>query len=292
MTPPTTTPTKTLSRFQLEMQLANGEDFVPIVQDYIDRGKLPYTIQPCTDGSFRLVDTLCAGELKLKRFITEDQAMLEMKDRALKASKSQHAVLIYGATGTGKEIIASSMIAARKGAFKAVNCAGIPETLIESILFGHMKGSFTGATGTKNGLISEAQGGVMFMDEVGELPLGMQSKLLRVLQENKICKVGAVDEEDIDCKFVFATNRNLEEMVKTREFREDLLARISTLTLNITPLKARLGDTVPIARSLSDSGKFLEQWGGALKAGQLDLSHNVRSIQKYVIRYNVWGSIS
>jgi transcriptional regulator with PAS, ATPase and Fis domain len=281
-----------MSRRQLEGLLANGEELVSTVQEYLDRGKLPYTIKQNEDGSFFLQDTLSSGELKLKRFITADPQMLEMKDKAKKASVTSHAVLISGPTGTGKEIIASSMIAARKGAFKAVNCAGIPETLIESILFGHMKGSFTGATGTKNGLITEAVGGVMFMDEIGELPIAMQAKLLRTLQENKICKVGAVDEEDIDCKFVFATNRDLEQMVRERLFREDLLARISTLALRVSPLTDRLKDCVPIAQSMPDSSKFLEQYASVLEAGELNLNHNVRSIQRYIIRYNVWGSIS
>jgi len=201
-------------------------------------------------------------------------------------------VLIFGATGTGKEIIARSMIANRSGAFRAINCAGLPEGLIESILFGHVKGSFTGATGDKRGFIAEAQDGVMFLDEIGEMPMLMQAKLLRTIQEKRITRVGSINEEEINCKFVFASNKDLSKMVEQGTFREDLYARISTLELNIKPLKDRLCDCVPICKSLSGGEKFLEEYETQLKGGVIDLSHNVRSIQRHVIRYSVWGSIT
>ena len=215
-----------------------------------------------------------------------------MKERAKKAAVTPYEVLISGATGTGKEIIAKSMIAARTGAFRAINCAGIPEQLIESILFGHVKGSFTGAYVDKAGFIAEATDGVMFLDEIGELPILMQAKLLRTLQEKTVCKVGSIKDESINCKFVFATNRNLETMVKGGSFREDLYARIYPLELTINPLKSRLCDVVPICQSLPGGDKFLEKYGYELEKGLLDLRYNVRSIQTYVIRHNVWGTIS
>jgi transcriptional regulator with PAS, ATPase and Fis domain len=280
------------SKKALELMLANGEDFVDVVQKHIDDNKLPYEIVTLTGGTWSLKDTLNPGELHLAKFITVDEETKQMKIKASKAANTSYEVLISGATGTGKEIIARSQIGNRSGAFRAINCAGIPETLIESTLFGYIKGSFTGANGNKNGFITEANGGVMFMDEIGELPLLMQAKLLRTIQEKRITKVGSTEDEDISCKFVFATNRNLEEMVKAGTFREDLYARISTLELDIKSLKDRLCDAVPICKSLVTGDKFLERYESELRTGLLDLSHNVRSIQRHVIRYNVWGSIN
>ena len=282
---------KPISRKALELMLANGEDFLNIVQGKIDSAKLPYRIE-CVDGKYILADTLNPGELHLAKFITVDEQTLGMKDKAKKAALTPYEVLIFGATGTGKEIIARSMIANRSGAFRAINCAGLPEGLIESILFGHVKGSFTGATGDKRGFIAEAQDGVMFLDEIGEMPMLMQAKLLRTIQEKRITRVGSINEEEINCKFVFASNKDLSKMVEQGTFREDLYARISTLELNIKSLKDRLCDCVPICKSLSGGEKFLEEYETQLKGGVIDLSHNVRSIQRHVIRYSVWGSIT
>jgi transcriptional regulator with PAS, ATPase and Fis domain len=283
---------KPISRRALELMLANGEDFINIVQGKIDSAKLPYKIEAGADGKYILVDTLSPGELHLAKFITLDEQTLSMKEKAKKAALTPYEVLINGPTGTGKEIVARSMIANRIGAFRAINCAGLPEGLIESILFGHLKGSFTGAFTDKNGFITEAQDGVMFLDEIGEMPMLMQAKLLRTIQEKKVCKVGSTRDEDINCKFVFATNKDLSKMVSEGTFREDLYARISTLELDIKPLKERLCDCVPICKSLSGGDKFLETYEEKLSNGVLDLSHNVRSLQRYVIRHNVWGSIS
>jgi len=283
---------KLISRKALELMLSNGEDFLNIVQGKIDAAKLPFRIEKRDDGKYYLADTLNPGQLHLAKFITVDEDTIIMKQKAEKAANTSHEVLICGATGTGKEIIARSMIYNRVGAFRAINCAGIPEQLLESILFGHMKGSFTGAHVDRAGFISEAEGGVMFMDEIGELPILMQAKLLRTLQEKTITRVGSTREEPINCKFVFATNRNLKEMVEKGTFREDLYARIFPLELYIKPLKKRLEDTVPICKSLHGGDKFLSKFEDELKSGLLDLTYNVRSIQTYVIRYSVWGCIN
>ena len=282
---------KPITRKALELMLCN-EGFVDIVQGRIDSGKLPYRIVILEDGKPILEDTLNPGELHLAKFITVDPSTLVLKDKSKKASKTTHEVLIVGATGTGKEIIARSMIADRPGSFRAINCAGLPEGLIESILFGHIKGSFTGAYTDKEGFIADAKDGVMFLDEIGEMPMLMQAKLLRTIQEKKINKVGSTKDEDINCKFVFATNKDLEKMVEEGKFREDLYARISTLELNIKPLTERLCDAVPICKSLVGGDKFLETYQDSLSSGLLDLRHNVRSIQRLVIRHSVWGSIN
>jgi len=277
------------SRKTLELYLSN-EGMEDTVRDKIVEFNLPYAVK-WIDDKWALVDTLSAGELHLAKFITEDPETLELKVKASKASKAPNEVLIIGPTGTGKEIIAKSMIADRKGMFKAINCAGIPETLIESILFGYVKGAFTGAYTDRKGFMAEAADGVMFLDEVGELPLMMQSKLLRVIQEKCVCPVGAMSEVPVNCKFVFATNKNLKQMVKDRTFREDLYARISMLEMHIKPLVSRMCDVIPICKSLPGHEDFLKEHGDSLRNGILDLSLNVRSIQNYVVRHTVWGTI-
>ncbi len=263
----------------------DGADSIDLAQRLIDNHKLPYIIELGADLKGRLKDTLSAGELYLQQFITVDPSTLKMKDRARKMAKSKHEVLIVGDTGTGKELIAKSMIGDRKGAIKAINCAGLPRELIESELFGHVAGAFTGANKTKDGLMSAASDGVMFLDEIGELDITVQAKLLRALQEKKIRKVGSLVDEDITCKFVCATHRDLKGMVSRNEFRKDLYARISTLELDILPLVDRMCDIVPITASLPNGKNFLLKHEVSLNMGRLDLSLNVRSLQQHVIRF-------
>ena len=286
--PQTQQPVRKFSREQLVRMLMNDE-MEDTVLALIEKNNLPYIIKHDESGKPFLADTLTVGQLHLAKFITVDATTLEVKRKAELAATTPYEVLIQGPTGTGKEIIARAQIADRKGAFKAINCAGIPEHLIESILLGHLKGSFTGADKDRKGFIKEASDGVMFLDEIGELPLLMQGKLLRVLQEKVVCPIGSLADEPINCKFVFATNKDLSKMVEDGTFREDLFARISVLSLQINGLKQRLCDCVPIAQSFKDSEKFLDAYGIKLSEGLLNLDHNVRSIQRYVIRYNVWG---
>lgn len=272
------------SEEQLRMLIAN--DCIGVAQSFIDDGKLPYRIE-----GKELKDALEGTELWLKKFITEDSDTLKMKDDVRKLAKVHDEVLIMGDTGTGKEVIARAMIANRAGSFIVANCAGFPEQLIESELFGYMKGSFTGAEGQRQGMFAAASGGVMFLDEVGELPLSVQAKLLRAIQEKKIRRVGAKDEEAISCKFVFATHRNLKEMVAKQLFREDLYARISTFELHIKPLSERDCDIPAIIESLPGGKKFLDEVRRKELLHKLDLSYNVRSLQQYVKRFTVLGRI-
>ena len=294
MTPPKQPPIteQKVSKDRLVLMLKNGTDYVEIVQDLIAKQELPYTVDLSDPLNPTLKDTLCAGELYLNKFITTDSDTVEMKRKAILASRNYHEVLIIGPTGTGKEIIAKSQISDKLGSVKAVNCAGFPETLIESELFGYVKGAFTGADSSREGLIAQAAGGVMFMDEVGELPLTMQAKLLRVIQERSVRRVGGTKDEEITCKFVFATNKDLEAMVQAGTFREDLFARISTLQLNIKSLTDRKCDIVPICKSLQGGEKFLAQYGSQLESGMLKVPYNVRSLQQYITRFNVWGCIN
>jgi two-component system NtrC family response regulator len=161
------------------------------------------------------------------------------------ASISDANVLITGETGTGKEIFARAIhdnSSRTEKNFVVVDCTALPETLIESVLFGHEKGAFTGADKAREGLIEQADGGTLFLDEVGELPLSTQKTFLRVLQDHKFRRVGGKEERKSNFRLIAATNRNLEDMVKKSDFREDLLFRLRSLTMDIPPLRERSED--------------------------------------------------
>ena len=165
--------------------------------------------------------------------------------------------LLLGESGTGKEVTANAVHLAsdrKKKPFIAINCASIPETLLESELFGFEKGAFTGAHKTTLGKIECAEGGTLFLDEIGDMPFNLQAKLLRFLQEKKIERLGGRQEINVDVRVVCATNQNLEEMVKAKTFREDLFYRVSEITLNIPPLRERDEDVVILAQY------FLQQY--------------------------------
>jgi len=247
----------------------------------------------------RVVDDNDTTEPYLSQFVTQDKAMLEVKDAIRKLSRIDDEVLIVGESGTGKELLAKALHGRRDGKLIALNAGGLPEQLIESELFGHVQGAFTGAYKTKNGMIAEAAGGTLFLDEIGELPILAQAKLLRLLssKDRKIRKVGGNVDEDVTCRFVFATNRDLRSMCKEGTFRLDLYARISTFELHTTPLTSRVDDIELILNSMVGGKEFLAAYRGALppthptsfKIDHPDLSLNVRSLQQYVKRYKVLG---
>ncbi|MGD9158933.1 MAG: sigma-54 dependent transcriptional regulator [Desulfobacteraceae bacterium] len=158
------------------------------------------------------------------------------------ASATDASVLISGETGTGKELFARAIhynSKRAKGNFCIIDCAALPETLAESILFGHEKGAFTGADGRKDGLVIQAEGGTLFLDEIGDLPIGTQKTLLRCLQEKRVMPLGAKKEVAVDFRLVAATNRDLKKLMHKGVFREDLLYRISAITLKLPPLRER-----------------------------------------------------
>ena len=176
---------------------------------------------------------------------SNDSRFIRELKKAYKASKSNANILITGESGTGKEIIANEIHNSSKrsaGKFVAVNCGAIPENLLESYLFGHKKGAFTGAINDKIGQFEYANGGTLFLDEIGELPLSMQVKLLRVIQERKISKIGCNKLIDIDIRIVAATNNNLESMIEKNKFRKDLYYRLNVIPINLIPLRQRCGD--------------------------------------------------
>ena len=177
-------------------------------------------------------------------------AMYQLFNRIRKVAPTQTTVLIMGESGTGKELVAQAIYAAGSRSSRKIvslNCAAIPETLIESELFGHEKGAFTGATSSRVGLVEAADGGTLFLDEIGELPLEAQARLLRGLQEGEIRKVGAIETRKVDVRLIAATHRNLENLTKSGQFREDLYYRLNVVKLSLPPLRERPGDLLNLA---------------------------------------------
>jgi two-component system response regulator HydG len=179
-------------------------------------------------------------------------AMQELYSKIRKVAPTDSNVLVQGESGTGKELVARALHNLSKRAkapLISVNCAAIPETLIESELFGHEKGAFTGASAGRAGLVEAADGGTLFLDEIGELPLEAQARLLRVLQEGEIRRVGSVQSQKVDVRLIAATHRDLKTLAKTGQFREDLYYRLHVIALKLPALRERGSDVIEIAQS-------------------------------------------
>lgn len=191
-------------------------------------------------------------KFEFHHIISKSNRMVDVFDLISQVADTMSTVLITGETGTGKEMIARALHDAasrdRAGPLVAVNCAALPETLLESELFGHEKGSFTGATGQRKGRFEQANHGTIFLDEVGDVPMSMQIKLLRVLQERTIQRVGGAEPIEIDVRVVAATNRPLEKLVAEGKFREDLFYRLNVVRIDLPPLRDRLED-IPLLAS-------------------------------------------
>jgi two-component system, NtrC family, response regulator PilR len=189
------------------------------------------------------------------RLLGQSKPMQQLRQMIAKVARSQAPVHVAGDSGTGKELVARLIHDTgprHDGPFVPVNCGAIPSELMESELFGHKKGSFTGAVADKEGLIRSAEGGTLFLDEVADLPLHMQVKLLRVIQEKSIRPVGETREVPVDVRVLSATHRKLDELVKTGKFREDLYYRINVIELRVPALRERLDDVPPLVDMLLD----------------------------------------
>jgi transcriptional regulator with PAS, ATPase and Fis domain len=210
------------------------------------------------------------------------QRVMQLADRAAAGTIN---VLIVGETGAGKEVLAERVhrLSVRAGKpFLCLNCASLSEHLLESELFGHERGAFTGASEAKPGLLETAPGGTVFLDEIGEMPLLLQAKLLRVLETRSVTRVGGLKPKSIDVRFVAATNRNLEEEVAAGRFRRDLYFRLNGMTLHVPPLRARRGEITQLAAI------FLHQFSQSLAGPAPVLSDSAqRMLGEYVWPGNV-----
>jgi two-component system response regulator PilR (NtrC family) len=186
-----------------------------------------------------------------KNLLGHSEAMRRIVEMTQRIASTRTTVLITGESGTGKERVARAIHDAsdrREKPWRVINCGAIPETLIESELFGHEKGAFTGASSKSLGIFREAEGGTVLLDEVGELPTSMQVKLLRVLQEKKVRGIGEANEGSVDVRILAATNRNVEEDVKSGKFRQDLYYRLNVIRIDVAPLRARKEDVRELAQ--------------------------------------------
>lgn len=246
------------------------------------------------EDEVRLLSRKATGTLGFKDIVTCSENMDRVIRLGERAAKSAIPVLIEGESGVGKELIARAIQGAsdRRGKpFVTVNCGALPENLVESILFGHEKGAFTGAADKHVGKFVEANGGTLFLDEVGELPLDMQVKLLRALQEGEVDPVGARRPVKVDIRLISATNRNLIEQVKQGRFREDLYYRLNVFPITLPPLRARREDIAELARRFA--ARFAAEEGKRVRGlsaetiallTKYDWPGNVRQLENTVFR--------
>jgi two-component system response regulator HydG len=268
--------------------------------DYITKpfkdGELVYRVQKALERA-RLISTVdtFAGEFKERHGLTalvgRSAAMRELTTRISRVATSDATVLIEGESGTGKELVARALhaLSARsKAPFVPVNCAAITESLLESELFGHAKGAFTGAVKARRGLFEEAHGGTLFIDEVTETSGAFQSKLLRALQEHEIRRVGENTSVTVDVRVVAASNRDIEKDVADKRFRQDLFYRLAVVTLKVPPLRERLEDVPLLAQHFLDRANTRNRFPRRLTPAALDhlmgyaFPGNVRELENLV----------
>jgi two-component system, NtrC family, response regulator AtoC len=231
---------------------------------------------------------------RFEELIGDSPAMRKVYDVVARLRESDATVLVTGESGTGKELAARALHRRSRraaGPFIAINCAAVPEQLLESELFGHVRGAFTDARTHRVGLFAQADGGTLFLDELGELPLGLQPKLLRALQERKIRPLGGDAELPLDVRLIAATNRDLEAAVEDRRFREDLFYRINVVHLDLPPLRARGNDVLLLAqhfleRAAAVAGKAITGLSSAAadKLVAYGWPGNVRELQNCIER--------
>jgi DNA-binding NtrC family response regulator len=235
-----------------------------------------------------------AESQRFDEMIGESAPMKKLQSLLAQIADSDASVLVTGESGTGKELVARALHRRgprKTGPFIAINCAAMPEPLLESELFGHARGAFTDARSDRAGLFAQASGGVLFLDEIGDMPLGMQAKLLRALQERKVRPVGGDREIPFDVRIVAATNRDLDTAVAEQRFREDLYFRVNVIQIVVPPLRARGNDVLVLAQSFVEhfaarSGKQVTGLGAPVAERLLSYAWpgNVRELQNAIER--------
>jgi len=276
------------------------------VIDLFDESNLNVLTVFSAQASLLIRNALLINELKMdKESLTERlekiafgdiigscEAMQDIYKRIRKIAGTDVSVLITGETGTGKELIARETHRRSNratGPFVTINCGAIPENLLESELFGHVKGSFTGAVSTKEGRFQTANGGTLFLDEIGEMPLSLQVKILRALQERTVIKVGGNKPEHVDIRIIAATNKVLEDEIRENRFREDLYYRLNVVNIHLPPLRDRGEDVVLIAKYLL--GKFVQEYDSTTRGfspnaiismKKFEWSGNIRQMENHI----------
>jgi DNA-binding NtrC family response regulator len=295
-------------------RLANEQPDLPVVMltahgdlktavDAMRLGAADFMLKPWTPDEITFVLNRALGATSAKRqappqqtikgLVGSSPAMNEVREMIAKAARAPSTVLILGESGTGKELVAQAIhdgSSRAKGPFVKVNCGALPESLFESELFGHEKGAFTGATVQKPGRVELAEGGTLFIDEIGDLPLNLQVKLLRLLQEREFDRVGGTKTLKADVRVVAATHRPLEEMTMKGTFREDLYYRLAVVPIRMPPLRDRGSDVEALARhfaaeiaKLHGRPVTLSNEAVALIAGS-SWPGNVRQLQNFIER--------
>jgi DNA-binding NtrC family response regulator len=264
----------------------DGDDFLMVVNRALEKADLRKESRRLREELARRVDS---------EIVAVSDAMKRLLDTAVKVADSDATVLVRGESGTGKEKIARLIHgkSPRRGKpFQGINCAAFPESLLESELFGHEKGSFTGAVARKIGLIEAANGGTLFLDEIGDMAINTQTKILRVLQEKELRRVGGSAHTRVDVRIVAATHRNLEEAIRSGAFREDLFYRLNVIPIHIPPLRDRPED-VPalVAHFLAKSGRGKSMGREALESLQKYFwPGNVRELEAVLERVSILSS--
>lgn len=251
---------------EIPIILITAFDSAQVAVDALEMGAYDYVTKPIHFKELSIILKRAINQRKIKQNVEElekrvknlekpktlllgkSTAISHINELISQVAHTMANVLVTGETGTGKELVAKSIHQLSDRSHKnfvTINCASIPEQLLESELFGHVKGAFTDASKDKDGLFHEAQGGTLFLDEIGDMPLSLQTKLLRVLQERKLRKLGATQEIEIDVRVIAATHKNLMEMIKEKTFREDLFYRLNVINIEIPPLRERKDD-IPI----------------------------------------------
>lgn len=211
--------------------------------------------------------------IRAKALVFHDPGSLLLLDHVERIARSEATVLVIGETGTGKELIARHIhtVSGRSGPFVAVNCGAFSEALIDAELFGHESGAYTGASQSRAGWFEAAQGGSLFLDEIGDLPLSLQVKLLRVLQERQVVRLGSRRTIPLDVRLIAATNIDLARAVSAQHFRADLYYRLSVASIRLPPLRERPADILPLARH------FVTVYSARLKLGEIALSEHAEA---------------
>jgi|HubBroStandDraft_1064217.scaffolds.fasta_scaffold01980_7 transcriptional regulator with PAS, ATPase and Fis domain len=232
-----------------------------------------------------VVEPVSEAQRPLDEIVGTSGPMLAVGELVARVARSETTVLITGESGTGKELVAKALHAAsdrRDGPFVAINCAALPENLLESELFGHVRGAFTDARNARLGLLVKASRGTLFLDEIGEMPAGMQAKLLRALQERTVRPVGGDQEQPFSARIIAATNRDLEAEVEEKRFREDLFYRINVVRIEVPPLRARGSDVLLLAQY------FLERYATQSRRAVVGLTHEAANL---LVRYSWPGNV-